>query len=356
MRSGPSGAVPADGPNGSEEPVLVSWAEARAQWRSLAQQCGETNIFHGERWIQVLEQAYGFELSVAAVVERSGEFLAALPLARSKNPFRRAMIALPFSDSCPPLALSAHLAQNLVSNLTGLGIAPRRFEIRDFEGPPPWHTFDNFVSWELDVERPVAVIERRFSGSFRRSVRAALDAGVHVQREQGLAAVKHFYRLMAGARQRLGLPVQPLRFFQTVCRIFGEDAELWFASKDSRNLAAIFVLRDGKTLYTKWFARRAVGPRGSIHLLLRTAIEEHHKSFNCLDLGRNDSRNDGLNQFKRSLGARVRKVPCTFFPKMPSQVSSEHIDGTWRIVQQLWAQLPTALTDALGSAVYKYLA
>jgi hypothetical protein len=101
MRTGASGAIQANGLNGSEDPVLVSWADAPAQWCSLSQRCGETNVFHSERWTQVLEQAYSFELSLAAPVERSGEFRAALPLARSKNPFRRAMIALPFSDSAP---------------------------------------------------------------------------------------------------------------------------------------------------------------------------------------------------------------------------------------------------------------
>ncbi len=56
-----------------------------------------------------LKQAYGFKITVAGIRDGS-ELSAACLLARTKNPFNPRFVALPFSDTCPPLAADPALA------------------------------------------------------------------------------------------------------------------------------------------------------------------------------------------------------------------------------------------------------
>jgi GNAT acetyltransferase-like protein len=334
------------------------WEEGREAWDRLISVASGVNLYHRVRWIETLRRSYGLRLYLAIAESDRGEPMAACVFARSKNPFAPRLVSLPFSDSCPPLAVDPDASRQLVGWLAAHKLARGGYEIRGLGAPAPWAVADCFCNWILDVSRPLATIERGLSSSCRRKIRSAQNGGVEIDRATGLPAIRRFYILMAEARRRQGVPVQPLRFFELLHQLFddGKDVELCFASQRGRDVACDFILRDGDWLYYKWGARRTESPFGATQLLMWSVIQEHAGKSRFFDLGRTDKRNAGLNQFKRELGAVAHPVPYAFFPEAPSRISAEVLSPRDRVLAAIWSRLPLPATRVLSSALYGYLA
>src|SRR5215469_14495732 len=78
--------------------LVQPWAVCRSAWSNLATRANGTTLSHDERWLRLLEQVYGFEIIVAGIAGGS-QLNAACLLARTRNPFNRRLVALPFSDT-----------------------------------------------------------------------------------------------------------------------------------------------------------------------------------------------------------------------------------------------------------------
>src|SRR5947208_965456 len=76
---------------------FLSYADAAADWLGLiARNSASATLFHTEPWLQLLRQAYDYEIVIASM--RDGLDLgAACLLARSKNPLNGTWVSLPFS-------------------------------------------------------------------------------------------------------------------------------------------------------------------------------------------------------------------------------------------------------------------
>lgn len=338
--------------------ALRSWEQAREAWNRLVAIAPGVSVYHRERWLETLRRSYGFRLLVAAVEGQPGEILAGCVFARSKNPFAPRLIALPFSDFCPPLEIDPGASHQLLERLVERPPAGAGYEIRGLGASPPWAVSDCFCDWVLDLARPLAAIERSLSASCRRKIRLAVRAAVAISRGTGREAIGRFYALMLEARRRQGVPAQPLRFFELLYQLFdeGKDLEIWFASHRGRDVACDLILRDGDRLYYKWGARTDESPTGATQLLLWTVIQQNAGRSRFLDLGRTDKRNAGLNQFKRELGAIAHPLPYAFLPKVRSRISPEVLGARDRILSAIWRRLPPPATRLLGSALYGYLA
>ena len=351
-----AGEVPAANPPVMRLSVRPA-AECRDVWERLLARSPEAALYHSFEWQQVLRLAYGLNFQVA-VLEEGRLPVAGCLLARSRNPFSRRLIALPFSDYCPPLSLrSDGAAAILLRALASRGAADASFEIRGATAEPPWQTANCFAHWTLDLRRPFSVIEKSMDRNFKRQVRRAAESGVTVLRGSSLSHAKRFYALHLETRQRLGLPAPPWRFLHQVQQIFGRDDrfEVYLATVGGQDLAGAVLLKDGDRLHCKWSARRADAPIGATHLLFWSFCERYAGEFATLDLGRTDVRNEGLSRYKREIGAVASPLPYAFYPKMPTQVSSEHTTGFPRVLSSLWRRLPMPVTRAVGAAIYGYL-
>ena len=179
-----------------------------------------------------------------------------------------------------------------------------------------------------------------------------------VNRTSDRASMRAFFEMQLHTRRQLGLPGQPLRFFETVQEVFAPlgSLDIWLASLQGRPIAGVIVLRDGEARYMKWSARAADCPDGASQLLQMSLIEEYAGSASYLDLGRTDSRNDGLNRFKRHMGGECFQLPYSYFPKMPSLTSAENLETRWaQIAANVWRNLPLPLSRMLSTLTYKYL-
>lgn len=339
----------------AERLSLRPLAENLAPWRDLLRTYGGATLYHSERWIELLSRAHRLTMWLATL-ERDGRVVAGGVFARSPSPFVRRFVALPFSDSCPPLAQSAEAARELLDALaaqTGPGTA---YEIRGIGGGGAWEAVDCFVNWRLELRRPLAAIERGLGVNFRRNLRRA---GPHIKVERGNtdAHLRRFYALQLNSRRHFGVPPQPRRFFELARELFAPASfDIWLASEGGEDVAGAIFVRDGDTIHFKWGARRPEWRSSANHLLFWNAIEELAARAGALDLGRADVRNQGLIRFKRGLGAIATALPYAFFPMAPRQVSPEVLTGSRRIFALVWSRLPIFATRALGRVVYRFLA
>ncbi len=336
---------------------IAPFEQTRDEWISLLNQVGSSRLYHGERWLTLLQRSYGFRL-FTVFLRSKREILAGCVFARAKFPFGRRFIALPFSDACEPLAAERANAQLLLSALASSKLNRQSLEIRGIEGPSPWITTDWFVNWELNLAQPAGQLEKHLSSNFRRNIIKAKRSGVSIEQGPGINEVRRFCALNVSSRRRLGLPSQPARFFQNALQEFADngDVQIWLASRAQKDLAAIFLIRHNERIYYKWSARDAADNSGSGHLLLWSVIEQFANSNHLLDLGRCDKRNHGLARFKRELGALSVPLPCSFTPRVPKITSPEQLSGMSALASRIWRHLPLAVYESLSAPIYQYLA
>jgi hypothetical protein len=333
------------------------WPEGREAWERLATPTNGATLYHDQRWLSLLQRTYGFEMAVASITA-GAQLDAGCLLARTRNPFSPRLIALPFSDSCPPLAADPSALAELACGLIRRPMLRGGCEIRGVALPPPWQVVNCFGEWSVDLRQTAAQLQRRHAAHFRRQVRGAADAGLSVRCGSSLEDLHGFYGLMLQTRSRQGVPVQSLRFFERVRELFspGGDFEIWSVSQGGRLLASGIILRAFDCLHYKWSARRLDSNGGAAHLLLHSMIEQHAGAAVSLNLGRTDVRNSGLVRFKKDAGAEPAPLPYSFYPSAPKQVSAEVLSGTARLLSLAWRRLPLVATRVLGSALYRYMA
>jgi hypothetical protein len=331
--------------------------EVSSAWNSLREIAPESTLFHSPAWCDALNGAYGFQIS-AVTLERGGRTVAGCLLCRTRNPFARRVVGLPFSDSCPPLAIDEAARTELIRRLAEDRQIGSNLELRGVRAPAPWTTIDCFEQWSLDLARPFSEIQRRADRNFRRQAKHAAAAALRIESGDSPAMLDRFYMIQLQTRRRLGVPPQPMRFFTAVHEVFAKSQgiQVWLATGNGRDHAGVVLLRDRDRLYAKWSARVTDGVPGASHLLFLNILEHHAEKASMLDLGRTDARNTGLSRFKAEMGACATPLPYTYLPKVPHNVSAEAPGQSDRAVARIWRRLPLPITRAVGAIAYRYLA
>jgi hypothetical protein len=350
----PMAALPKNNARGETTLELVASESARGEWGRLIGSSQDAGLYHRERWIRVLQHAYGFELSTA-LLRSGGEAIAGCVFARSHNPFSRRLVALPFSDYCKPLA-PAEAAQAEFLQMLG-SCEGESYEIRGISALPPWHTINCFINWELDLAQPPARLYQGMAANFRRNVIKAGRNAITIECGKTAADLTRFRTLHDASRRRQGLPAQPSRFFRELWEAYSpdDDIEIWIASHRGTDLVAVLLLCDGEVAHYKWSARAAGEILSAGHLLLWSMIEAHARIRSRLDLGRTDQRNQGLNRFKHESGAVSIPLPYSFLPRAPREISPEVATGFQRLLAPVWRRLPATACRVVGGSVYRYL-
>ena len=274
---------------------------------------------------------------------------------------RRRAVSLPFTDWCPPLLAlgtdASILGERLEHVRRQAGLAS--LEVRDrLEGDagfavPQGHR--HVLALQADHEAVFASFD---SSRVRRKLRRAEREGVSVRRsnsERDLLDV--FYPLHVATRRRLGVPVQPRRFFEVLGREY-LAAGLGFvvtASRDEKPLSSAVVLAWNRRLYYKFSAsdrtQADVGAgQAVVWHAVRWGCENGHVEF---DFGRTELGNEGLRVFKRAWGADERDLTYTVLADRPPR---EHDGRALQILGTVIRKSPEIVTRVIGRAGYRYTA
>jgi CelD/BcsL family acetyltransferase involved in cellulose biosynthesis len=325
------------------------------RWLEFVSAQPEALPVHHPAWAQVLEETYGFE-SLALVLESGGAISAGMPVLRVRRPLGGARwISLPFTDYSPPLGDLEALAPELDGVPAAHGVT--RLEIRSpFPGatskpsePPLLHTLP------LDSDPDAAA--KRFRDSVRRNIRKGERSGVTVRRaEEEADLVDVFYGLHVETRRRLGVPVQPRRFFRLLWRTVVEPGLgfVLLAEHGERPLAgAVFLAWKGTVAY-KYGASdpQWLGLRPN-EVLFRDAIAwACTNGYSTLDFGRTDADAAGLRRFKLGWGCEEAPLLYSVVGGEPPRLDSSSSTA----LAPLLRRSPTWVTRVVGELLYKYAA
>ena len=326
-------------------------------WNRALRELPGAVLYNGSEWLALLRAAYGFEFEVA-FLQSGRSIAAACVFARLHKLFARPhLAALPFSDSCPPLAADSQAMSALLHQLESSDHRDPSVEIRGLEAPEPWRTDRSFQLWSIDLTRPLAVLNCGLDRDFRRKVRRGREAAIRIERGANRTFVERFYRLQLETRRHYGLPPQPLRFFTATQEIYsrGQRFDVWIAADRNGDLAGSIHLRLGQVVYRKWAARRLSAPSYASHLLLWTEVEALAGRAERFDLGRTDTRNRGSIRFKHESGATKLPLPYSYYPGPPRNVSPEILQGPRKMIASVLRHAPLPLMRFIGNALYSHL-
>jgi hypothetical protein len=343
------------------EPVdrFVILDASASAWRAFASSHPRAGMFHHPAWTDLLREQYGFE-SRAACLYRAGAIVAGLPYCIVASPFRpRRWVSLPFSDHCVPLASApsdqALVLENVQRSAAG---AQCRLEIR----APSMNVSaltESTTHWlhTTRIDVPADELLMTFHADTRRSIRKAQTAGLTTELRRDIDALASFYRLHTLTRRRLGVPVQPWRYFVLLHRHL-LDNDLGFVALTRSGAdavsAGVFCTFNGSTCYKYGASSEARGLAN--YLMLWDAMKLARQQGSTLfDFGKTSNDNPGLRFFKKKWGSE--ETPLTYSHWPPSRSNDQPEKAlVVRMAGALIRNSPAVVCRLAGEALYKHFA
>jgi CelD/BcsL family acetyltransferase involved in cellulose biosynthesis len=329
-----------------------------ARWRDFAAAQADALPFHHPAWSGVLSRAYGYRAFAVLLEDEAGQIAGGLPVLEVGGRLRpRRWLSLPFTDVCPPLGLLDGAGVALLDSLRReAGVA--ELELRAAVDGEHVHARSDAVEHVLALGPGPDAVQAGFDKANLRNLRKSLRSGVSVHRGESrddLAGA--FYRLHVETRRRLGVPVQPRRFFEELWEGMLEPGLgfVLLARAEGRVIAGAVFLHSPRRMTYKFGASdtHAWGLRPNNLIMaeaIRLACEGGQAEF---DFGRTDLEDEGLRRFKRGFGADERPlVTSTIADRAPAP-------GTRRAARALTPALrasPPWVCRAVGAMLYRYAA
>jgi CelD/BcsL family acetyltransferase involved in cellulose biosynthesis len=333
-------------------------------WLELVTRNPHALPFHHPAWAQLLAECYRFEAFGLALADADGRLIAGVPIVEKRGLVGgRRWISLPFTDVCPSLTggdrrLQERLEVEIDAARRQAGVGS--VELRATPASDAAVAFDGGLRHTLQLNRDPETVYRGFKPKqVRHAIRYAERSGVIVsqaQREEELS--RTFYALQTATRRRLGVPVQPRRYFSLLWRRIVEPG-LGFvlvARIGERPVAAaVFLAWKGTVVYkysasdaTAWKLR---ANNAVLWHAIRWACENGYSIF---DLGRTDRANEGLSAFKRGWGADEASLAYAAIGQGGAgRPGAGPVAGLGRAIIR---RSPTFVCRAVGMALYRYAA
>jgi CelD/BcsL family acetyltransferase involved in cellulose biosynthesis len=317
--------------------------------------------FHHPSWAAMLADCYRFRAFCLAVEDPAGRILAGLPVVEVRQRARRPRwVSLPFTDECPPLAADdagERVAGWLDEARRAHGV--RRLEVRGELTGAGVHRDGTFLTHRLALDRSVDdVFAALHANQVRRNIRRAERAGVVIRpgvTEEDLTRV--FYHLHTRTRHRLGVPVQPLRYFRLLWRRLLEPGHgtVLIAESGGVPVAAGVFLASREVCVYKYGASDerhwAVRPN---HLVFWAAIRwAMARGCRTFDFGRTDLGDDGLREFKSRWGTEEQPLTYSVLSDAPVRAGGGGVPAPLRAVLR---HGPRFVPRVLGEVLYRHTA
>ncbi len=337
---------------------------ADARWAELVSRHPDASVFHTHGWLKSLKDTYGYR-SVVFTTSDSGRPLengVVLCEVRSWLTGMR-LVSLPFADFCQPLVHDADELGQLMAGIRTryplghwryIEFRPLRAEI--FAGQKGVNQSAEYCWHGIDIRDDPDELFRRFNkSSICHRVRRAEREGVLVERGRDARLLIDFYRLALSTRRRHRLPPQPLKWFESLIRNFGDDLEIRVARWQERAVAAILTLRFRNTTTQKYSCSDETwNSLGGTPLLMWGAIRSAHEQGSAVfDLGRSELDNVGLLTFKDRW--RAERAPLSYYRIGQSGAPTGGHSLSGEVARRVFAALPDSCLAAAGRALYRHV-
>ena len=335
---------------------------ADPRWADFVARQPAATPFHHPDWGRLIANCYGFRAFAVTTGDATGGIRAGLPVIEVRHlRGKPKWVTLPFTDYCPPLVPAPQEETDLVCALQRASKAwgITRVEVRaPLEGASSVsrRAFRHVIPLEGDP----AAVYAGFRSSVQRNIRQAERRGVTIRwAERPEDLVDTFYRLHLRTRHRIGVPVQPRRFFRMLWEsvIRTGLGSVLIAEASARPVAAVVLLSWNGTTIWKFNAsdERAWSLRANNLVtwhVIKTACEQGSR---WLDFGRTDADDEGLRVFKRRWGAVEEPLVYGTLGVRPEPAPAR--DGTAdRLLASAIRHGPMVICRAAGEALYRYAA
>jgi CelD/BcsL family acetyltransferase involved in cellulose biosynthesis len=329
-------------------------------WTAFVDGHPDATPFHHPSWSQLLADCYRLRPRVAAVLDGTGAIVAGLPLIEVGRGSHRRWVSLPFTDRCAPLVRTDPGAPMLAEQLedTRRELRLRSIEVRDrLAGGGGWVVPQGY--WhELPLTPEPDELYAGFHKLRVRLLRRAEREGVVVERggsKRDLCEV--FYGLHVATRRRLGVPVQPRRFFELLWdRMLARKLGFVLIARNGTApiASAVFLASNGRVTY-KFSASDSRYARlgGSTAVLWEAIRLSCRNEDRVLDFGRTEEGNPGLRGFKLGWGAREEPLNYTV---LAAGAPSMRKGRTHAALGAVIRHSPQWVARASGALAYRYTA
>ena len=328
-------------------------------WQELLLVAPQASPFHQPAWGAVLAASYGYR-TFCIGLERDGKLVAGLPLMEINSRItEKRWVSLPFTDHCSPLYTGADVLACLSTRLLELAQDRQipRLEIRWPLQLPQWTCLpDEHVLSVLTLHKNPDLLAAGMKRKHFRQIEVAAKRGVRVEfHSHGTQALRQFYRLHVATRRRLGVPVQPWRFFELVDELIlaAGAGFILLAYQGAACVAGALFLHGDQTLVYKYSATSDAGRQ----LLAMDPVLWYAICWGCehdytrLDMGRTVQNNNGLRMFKRRWGAEETPLAYSVFPAHEAKLRPSRLQG---LPQQIIRNTPSWVCRLAGELLYRH--
>jgi hypothetical protein len=335
-------------------------------WIDFVHSQPNATCFHHPAWAGLLADCYGYQAFALALIDGAGRIVAGLPVIEVTRPWgERRWVSLPFTDHCTPLATDDQTLQNLVVNLVE---AKKTYHLSSIQvradlkmngaGGDSFNSQSDAFLHTLRLQADAQSLFRRFKKTVQQVILKAEREGLSMHWGNSLCDLEVFYSLHVGTRWRLGVPVQPKRFFDLLWdRILSTGLGfLLIVYKDDRPIAgAIFLTWNGVIIY-KYSAsdHKFLRLRPNNLLLWYAICWGCDNGYHTFDFGRTDAENTGLRKFKSGWGG-TNETPLVYsvVGSRPTKFSSGRMS---KVLSGVIRCLPPWVCRATGELFYKFTA
>lgn len=327
-----------------------------ARWRTFALAYATSPMQH-PTWLDALIRAYRLRVQVVALTDSEGTILAALPMIRSKLPWRRRWTSLPFTDTLEPVAVDGTRRDELLVAAAERAAA-EPIVIRSHVSVAGWYSRQVGTVQVIDLSCGTEGVLRSAKPHHRRSVQRAqraapaLSARPITSRSEFLGAC---LSLMARSRRRLGAPTQPRRYWAQVWELHERDEAVTIGVYLGAKMVAtgIFVVGKSHAVYKYGASDLATRHLRTNFMMFATAFDHiADRGVHSMDFGITDLDNSSLRAFKARWGGDelpayysatdVRLLPQSLEPRRLLAMTIQHT--------------PVLLGRAIGSLAYPFVA
>jgi lipid II:glycine glycyltransferase (peptidoglycan interpeptide bridge formation enzyme) len=337
-------------------------------WDRFIERHPLAGVYHHAGWHETIERTYGYKGSYC-IIEGANDIEAALPFVLVNNPpLKKRLVSYPYSDACDPLVKSGEELRAITEKMEEYRTArgARSTEIRTYRlfekvphgipaGAPRYH---NYV---LDLRKDTKALFRSFHRDcVQRAIKKAKASSVEVVEAQTFDDMKDFYRLHISTRKRLGVPVQPFRFFRNLWETLHplKMVSLLVAREQGRAIAGVVQLKFKDSVYYKFAAadRQFLAKRPNhliIWSMIQNAVEE---GFSYLDFGRTYVGDEGLMQWKMRWGTEQKDFNYLYPSDSGGNRFNQQGAAANAILNGVLQKMPCFVVRLSGELFYRYLA
>jgi FemAB-related protein (PEP-CTERM system-associated) len=347
---------------------VLSTLPSNTPWSNLIEEQVRDTFYYDQRWLELITMFYGYQIFPLTTMDADNQITAFLPLCFVNSALTgRRLVALPFSDHCPLLAVDEASSADLLEQALRLAQEKKVKYLEMRTGPNAMlakrtdFTESNlYVNWSLPL---VARSEEVWTGlrkPVQQQIKKSQKNGVKVRMAHRREDMDIYYQLHLKTRTRKhGMPAQARNYFFALWDAFAATGtmQLLIAEYQEIPIAGIIVFASGSRLHYAYGASDEnylkLSPN---NLLFWEAITWGcTQGYKALDLGRTACDNQGLMEFKRRWGAIQSPLPYYYSPQTAGLASTSESSWKYRLITNSWRKLPLSVAGPLGGYFYKHL-